>query len=370
MSGPGPAGGGVDAMPRSIPKPAVNQRHAPDSSQPLDGRQLGSAKLGGPRLTARRDHVVVTGATGFIGSHLAEALLDRGHEVVGIDALNGHYPCADKWSNLSGPLARQASSCTGSTWPRPRSGPCWPSDGRVPPGGPAGRAHLLRPRLLRYLHDNVLGTQRLLERCVRARLPRLVFSSSSSVYGDAPSYPVTEESRTRPVSPYGVTKLAAEHLCQAYARLAGSSMAVAILRYFTRLRAPPAARHGLPAVHRGRHGRPVVYGDGRQTREFTYVDDVVRASLLVMMAPVEVEAVNIGGGRRVSLKEALELIGEATGRRLQVDRRPPLPGDARHTGADGRRGEALLGYRPETDPAAGLAAQVAWVSRRQRAATG
>jgi UDP-glucuronate 4-epimerase len=118
-------------------------------------------------------------------------------------------------------------------------------------------------------------------------------------------------------------------------------------------------------------GRPlVVYGHGDQTREFTYVDDVVRASLLAMTAPVEVEAVNIGGGRRVSLNQALELIGEATGRPLRVDRRPPLAGDARHTGADGTRAEALLGYRPETDLAAGLAAQVAWVSRRQRAATG
>ncbi|HEX3201943.1 MAG TPA: NAD-dependent epimerase/dehydratase family protein, partial [Actinomycetes bacterium] len=118
-------------------------------------------------------------------------------------------------------------------------------------------------------------------------------------------------------------------------------------------------------------GRPlVVYGDGGQTREFTYVDDVVRASLLALTAPVEMEAVNIGGGRRVSLDEALELIGEATGRRLTVERRPPLAGDARHTGADGTRAEALLGYRPETDLATGLAAQVAWVTERQRAATG
>ena len=114
----------------------------------------------------------------------------------------------------------------------------------------------------------------------------------------------------------------------------------------------------------------VVYGDGGQTRELTYVDDVVRASLLAMTAPVEVEAVNIGGGRRVRLDEALEMIGEVTGRRLVVDRCPPRPGDARHTGADGTRAEALLGYRPETDLADGLAAQVAWVSRRQRAATG
>jgi nucleoside-diphosphate-sugar epimerase len=114
----------------------------------------------------------------------------------------------------------------------------------------------------------------------------------------------------------------------------------------------------------------VVYGDGGQTRDFTYVGDVVRANLLAMTAPVAGEAVNIGGGRRVSLHEALELIGAATGRRPQVDRRPLRPGDARHTGADGTRAEALLGYRPETDLAAGLTAQVAWVTERQRATTG
>jgi UDP-glucuronate 4-epimerase len=145
---------------------------------------------------------------------------------------------------------------------------------------------------------------------------------------------------------------------------------VAMLRYFTvygpRQRPDMGFRRFIEAALAG---RPiVVYGDGSQTRELTYVGDVVRATLLAMTAPVEVEAVNIGGGRRVSLGEALELVGEATGRRLRIERRPPLPGDARHTGADGTRAEALLGYRPETDLASGLAAQVAWVSARQRAA--
>jgi nucleoside-diphosphate-sugar epimerase len=324
-------------------------------------------------LTARRDHVVVTGAAGFIGSHLAEALVDRGHEVVGVDAFRGHYPAADKWSNLSGLLGRPGFELHRLDLATAEVGPLL--------AGAAAVFHLAArpgvrtsfgPGFSGYLQDNVLATQRLLEGCVRARVPRLVVSSSSSVYGDAPSYPVTEESRTRPVSPYGVTKLAAEHLCQAYAGLAGPSMAVAILRYFTvygpRQRPDMGFRRFIEAAMAG---RPLmVYGDGGQTREFTYVDDVVRASLLAMTAPVEMEAVNIGGGRRVSLDEALELIGEATGRRLVVERRPPLPGDARHTGADGTRAEALLGYRPETDLADGLAAQVAWVSRRQRAATG
>jgi nucleoside-diphosphate-sugar epimerase len=323
--------------------------------------------------TARRDHVVVTGAAGFIGSHLAEALLARGHEVVGVDAFRGHYPAADKWSNLSGLLGRPGFELHRLDLATADAGPLL--------AGAAAVLHLAArpgvrtsfgPGFDGYLHDNVLATQRLLEGCVRARVPRLVVASSSSVYGDAPSYPVTEESRTRPVSPYGMTKLAAEQLCQAYAGLAGPPMAVAILRYFTvygpRQRPDMGFRRFIEAALAGRP--VVVYGDGGQTREFTYVDDVVRASLLAMTAPVEAKAVNVGGGRRVSLDEALELVGQATGRRLRVERRPPLAGDARHTGADGNRAEALLGYRPETDLATGLAAQVAWVTERQRAATG
>jgi nucleoside-diphosphate-sugar epimerase len=321
----------------------------------------------------RREHVVVTGAAGFIGSHLAEALLDRGHDVVGIDAFTGLCPPADKWFNLSRLLARPgfelhrldlATADVGSLL-----------DGATAVFHLAARPGVrtsFGPGFSGYLHDNVLATQRLLESCVRAEIPRLILASSSSVYGDAPSYPTTEESRTRPVSPYGVTKLAAEQLCQAYAQLAKSSTAVAILRYFTvygpRQRPDMGFRRFIEAALAG---RPIlVYGDGEQTRDFTYVDDVVRATLLAMTAPVEADAINIGGGHRVSLNKAIDLIGAATGRRLRIDRRPPLPGDARHTGADGTRGEALLGYRPETHLATGLAEQVAWAWERQRVATG
>jgi nucleoside-diphosphate-sugar epimerase len=320
---------------------------------------------------ARRDHVVVTGAAGFIGSHLAEALVARGHQVVGIDAFRDHYPAADKWANVSGLLGRPGFELHTLDLATADTGPLLAGAAAVfhLAARPGVRASF-GPGFPGYLHDNVLATQRLLEGCVRAEVPRLVVASSSSVYGDAPSYPVTEVSRTRPASPYGVTKLAAEQLCQAYARLAEPSMAVAILRYFTvygpRQRPDMAFRRFIEAALAGRP--VVVYDDGGQTRDFTYVEDVVRASLLARTAPVEVEAVNIGGGRRVSLEEALELIGEATGRRLVVDRRPPRSGDARHTGADGTRAEALLGYRPETDLATGLAAQVAWVTERQRAA--
>ena len=318
-----------------------------------------------------RKHVVVTGVAGFIGSHLAEALLDHGYDVVGVDAFTSHYPAADKWANLSGLLERPgfdlrrldlAAEAVG----RWLDGAAAVFHQAAQPGVRASWG----PEFASYLHHNVLATQRLLEACVQAEVPRLIVASSSSVYGDAPRYPTTEESRTRPVSPYGVTKLAVEQLCQAYAQPNVSSITVAMLRYFTvygpRQRPDMGFRRFIEAAL---VGRPIViYGDGDQTRDFTYVDDVVRANLLAMTAPVQAEAINIGGGRRVSLNQALDVIGVATGRRLRLERHPAPPGDVRHTGADGTRAEALLGYRPATDLATGLAAQAAWVAKRHRAA--
>jgi UDP-glucuronate 4-epimerase len=318
-----------------------------------------------------RDHLVVTGAAGFIGSHLAEALLDRGHEVVAVDAFTDYYEPSDKWANLGGLLGRpgfhllEADLAQVDLAPRLRGAAAVFHQA----GQPGVRASW-GEEFATYVHHNVLATQRLLESCVRAGVPRLVLASSSSVYGDAAGYPTTEESLTRPVSPYGVTKLAGEHLCLAYARPGVSDTSLAILRYFTvygpRQRPDMAFRRFLEAAWAG---RPiVVYGDGEQTRDFTHVDDAVRANLLAMTAPVQAEAVNIGGGRRITLNETLELIGQATGRRLDIQRRPAQAGDVRHTGADGTRAEALLGYRPQVGLEDGLAGQAEWVAWRSRSA--
>ena len=310
-------------------------------------------------------HVVVTGVAGFIGSHLAEALVERGHEVVGIDCFTPAYPPAEKRRNLArllphphfrlveGDLVTLALDA-------------WLEGAAVvfhQAAQPGVRASWGRDFAV-YVHHNVLGTQCLLEACARAQVPRLVAASSSSVYGDAPDYPTTEESITRPVSPYGVTKLASEHLCLAYARPGVSALSVATLRYFTvygaRQRPDMAFRRFLGAAYAG---EPiVVYGDGEQTRDFTHVQDAVRANLLAMSAPIHAEAINVGGGRRVTVNEVLDLIGRLTGRRLRVERAPAQAGDARHTGADGTRAEALLGYRPEVQLEDGLAEQAHWVA--------
>ena len=319
----------------------------------------------------RRGHVMVTGVAGFIGSHLAEALLDRGYQVVGVDGFTPSYATADKWANLAGLLDQPGFELVRGDLANLDLTELLRGAAAVfHQAAQAGVRSSWGQEFASYVHHNVLATQRLLEACARSAVPRLILASSSSVYGDAPTYPTTEESRTRPVSPYGVTKLAGEHLCLAYARPGVLPTSLAILRYFTvygpRQRPDMGFRRFLEATWAG---RPiVVYGDGEQTRDFTYVGDVVQANLRAMTAPVEAEAINIGGGSRISLNQALDLIAAVTGRRLRIERRPAQPGDVRHTGADGTRAEALLGYRPATDLATGLAAQAAWFVERHREA--
>jgi nucleoside-diphosphate-sugar epimerase len=310
-------------------------------------------------------HVVVTGVAGFIGSHLAEALVEHGHEVVGIDCFTPAYPPAEKRRNLGrlqtspgfrlveGDLVTLALDA-------------WLEGARAvfhQAAQPGVRSSWGRD-FATYVHHNILATQCLLEACARTGVPRLVAASSSSVYGDAPAYPTTEASITRPVSPYGVTKLASEHLCLAYARPGVSALSVATLRYFTvygpRQRPDMAFRRFLSAAYAD---QPItVYGDGEQTRDFTHVRDAVQANLAAMDAPIKAEAINVGGGRRVTLNETLDLIGRCTGRRLRIERRPAQAGDARHTGADGTRAEALLGYRPAVQLEQGIADQASWVA--------
>jgi nucleoside-diphosphate-sugar epimerase len=218
-----------------------------------------------------------------------------------------------------------------------------------------------------YVQDNVLATQRLLEACAEARqVKRFVYASSSSVYGDALRYPTSEDATPRPVSPYGVTKLAAEHLVLLYC--ASQGFPAVALRYFTiygpRQRPDMAFSRFMSAAL---SQKPVViFGDGHQVREFTYVSDCVSATVAAATNGTPGGVYNIAGGSETTVLEVLEMLEELCGSRIQRDHRPPVPGDARRTGADTRRAEAELDFRPAVSLREGLMLQYQAVTRDTR----
>jgi nucleoside-diphosphate-sugar epimerase len=336
---------------------------------------VGSLPQGLPAGLGEGTRAVVTGCAGFIGSHLSEALLGLGCEVVGVDALTDYYDPELKRENLAAALAHPrfrfletdllaleaAELLDGATV-------CFHLAAQAGVRASWGR------HFEEYLARNVRSTQHLLEGCllpaVRDRLVRFVYSSSSSVYGDQRELPVTEARLPRPHSPYGVTKLAAEHLCGLYA--ANHGVPAVSLRYFTvygpRQRPDMAFRRFVESALDGREFP--VFGDGSQTRDFTYVEDAVRANLLAVRDVPPGTVFNVGGGRRVSLREALAEL-----QRLLEEARPDRPprivydevfaGDVRDTYADGARAEALVGYRPRIGFEDGLARMVSWALARR-----
>ncbi|KUN23370.1 hypothetical protein AQJ23_25445 [Streptomyces antibioticus] len=300
---------------------------------------------------------VVTGAAGFIGSHLCELLLSHGDEVVGIDAVTTFYDPARKHRNLAPLLGRDGFAFHHGDLLRTPLEPLFATaDAVYHLAGQPGVRGSWGTEFALYLERNVLVTQRVLEAARDTRLPRLVFASSSSVYGDAETYPTPETVRPRPVSPYGVTKLAAEQLCETYRTVFG--VPTVSLRLFSvygpRQRPDMAFSRLITATCAG---RPFpLYGDGGQSRDFTYVGDVVaamRASALSGWTGVA----NLGGGCEVTMNQAVALLSEL-GAPVRVIPGGPRPGDARRTAADITLARRAFGYRPVTDLRAGLAAMV------------
>jgi UDP-glucose 4-epimerase len=321
--------------------------------------------------------VVVTGCAGFIGSRLSEALLALGCRVVGVDALTDYYDPALKRENLANCLAQEQFTFHERDLLELDPVPLL--------GGATACFHLAAQAGVRaswgsffteYLARNVHSTQHLLEGClhetVRRNLVRFVYSSSSSVYGDQEQLPVTEQALPQPRSPYGVTKLAGEHLCVLYADNFG--IPISSLRYFTvygpRQRPDMAFRKFIERVLAHQAFR--VYGDGSQTRDFTYVDDAVRANLLAIKPTSPSEILNVGGGTRISLREALtslqELLAAADGSlRPELVYEEMAKGDVRDTFADRSHVAEVIGYEPLIPFADGLAREVDWaLARRDR----
>jgi nucleoside-diphosphate-sugar epimerase len=310
---------------------------------------------------------VVTGAAGFIGSHLVDRLLEEGDEVVGIDALTDYYDPATKRANLGPAMGRagfrfEEVDVLDADLDRLFEGADRVFHLATQPG-----VRLSWDRFEAYSDNNVVATQRVLEAVRRGGMGRLVMASSSSVYGNAKSYPVDEASPTEPFSPYGVTKLAAEKLCGAYAE--NWRLPVVSLRYFTvygpRQR-PDMSIHRL--VESALTGTPFpLYGAAGYWREFTYVDDIVEATVRAATAELEPgEVLNVAGGESLQMADLVERVGSVVGRAVPVDEQPAKPGDAYRNGGATERARHLLGWTPRIGLDEGLAAQVAWHRSRAR----
>jgi len=313
--------------------------------------------------------MVVTGAAGFIGSHLVERLLGGGHEVVGIDSFEDYYPRAFKDANSA--TARGAEGFT------------LIEDNllRMAGDGAAGRSrldevlagadcvfHLAAQAGVRaswgqsfriYTDNNVLATQMVLEACRREGVPKVVYASSSSVYGDTDQLPMHEDANCRPVSPYGVTKLAGEQLCRLYWKNHG--VPTVSLRFFTvygpRQRPDMAFHLFLRALYAG---RPLeMYGTGGQTRDFTFVDDIV-SGIVLAMGGADGAVYNLGGGSRVTLLEAIRVLERVSGLTAEVRGEDVQAGDVKHTWADLTRAEDELGYAPQVSLEEGLRREAEW----------
>lgn len=311
---------------------------------------------------------LVTGAAGFIGSHLVEALLDCGDDVLAVDRFSSYYQRSLKERNIA--VARDfdnyelvevdLATCD--------LDPLLDVDGIFHLAGMPGVRTSWGVGFEYYVRDNILASQRLFDAAARANVSRIVYASSSSVYGENPGYRVAEGAPTLPVSPYGVTKLTVEHLAAAYA--VAWPLELIGLRYFTvygpRQRPDMAFARLIDATVSG--GEFLVYGDGEQTRDVTYVGDAVDATIKAMkLARPYINVIyNIGGGSTLSVNDAIELVWEIVGRKCELIFMPPARGDVRHTSADSGLAQTFLGWHPirwhpTVDVRPGLAAQVAAV---------
>jgi UDP-glucuronate 4-epimerase len=310
-------------------------------------------------------NLLVTGGAGFIGSHLVEALLRRGHSVTVVDNFNDYYPPAVKRRNVAA-FGGGATVCECDIRDAPKLAQIFAArhwDGIYHLAACAGvRPSLQQPAL--YADVNILGTQRLLELAHQHAVRKFIFASSSSVYGSNATVPFQEDQPVnRPLSPYAATKLAGEALTHVYHHLYG--LDVACLRFFTVY--GPRQRPDL-AIHKFTrailHDQPIeVYGDGESSRDYTYIDDILQGLLACLDRSFGYEIINLGGSRPVKLRELVRRIERATGKTARITALPAQPGDMEHTCADIARAGRLLGYTPQVAIEDGLPKFVEWYRR-------
>jgi UDP-glucuronate 4-epimerase len=310
---------------------------------------------------------LVTGVAGFVGSHLADALLARGDTVLGVDCFTPYYAAADKEQNLVSARGHASFEFADLDLRSRTLEPLLDGvDVVFHQAAQPGVRLSWSSGFADYVGHNVLATQRLLEAVVAARpAARVIYASSSSLYGNQPRYPTREDDLPRPFSPYGVTKLAGEHLCGLYAENAGIS--TVSLRYFTVFgprQRPDMAIHRLceAAIHGSAFPR---YGDGSQIREFTFVSDIVRANVLAAERDLAAGSYcNLAGGAEITVAALIELVGELGGAPVKIDQQSRVPGDAFRNGGSISRAREMLGWAPEVSLRDGVTAQLAWHASR------
>lgn len=319
------------------------------------------------RVHNGRMRCLVTGAAGFIGSHLCEALTAEGHSVRGVDSFTDLYPRACKEENLAS-LQRETrfelkeadlveADCENLLRE---------VDWVFHQAAHAGVRQSWGKKFRSYTEYNVLATQRLLEACRQKTLKKFLYASSSSIYGEAELCQTSEDAPPKPLSPYGVSKLAGEHLCYLYMRQ--FAVPTVALRYFTvygpRQR-PDMAFHRFIAALLDSQTLEI-YGDGEQTRDFTYVSDVVKANLAATVSGQAGGVYNIGGGERASVNQVIQMLETLAGRPAKVHSLQREAGDVRHTWADVSRARQEIGFSPQVGLQEGLKRQFDWQAGRKR----
>ena len=302
---------------------------------------------------------LVTGVAGFIGSHLAERLLESGASVVGVDGLTDYYDPDRKRANLDSVAGTdEFEFVEGNLRQLDLDELVSGKDVVFHLAGQPGVRRSWGTEFEVYLNENLLTTQRLLEAAKGSQIRRFVFASSSSIYGDAERFPTRESEPPQPVSPYGVSKLAGEHLCQLYH--SRFDVPTVSLRYFTvygpRQRPDMAFARFIAAGLAGE--RVEVFGDGEQRRDFTFVADAVAATVTAGSEGKPGETYNVAGGSEATVNEVLGLLSGLLGHEIPVEHLSPVTGDARHTGANIDKAAADLGFAPKVGLRQGLSRQL------------
>ncbi|MFH1709895.1 MAG: NAD-dependent epimerase/dehydratase family protein [bacterium] len=317
---------------------------------------------------------LVTGAAGFIGSHLAERLIKDGFEVVGIDCFTDYYQKDIKEKNISGIINNDRfklikENLLTADLKRILDKIDFVFHEAAQPGVRSswGKTFSI------YTEDNILSTQRLLESLkdnkdlpADKQVKKLVFASSSSVYGDAEKLPTKESFTPKPVSPYGVTKLAAENLCYLYSKNYG--IPIISLRYFSvygpRQRPDMAFNRFIRSIIAGKD--ITIYGNGKQTRDFTYISDIIEANIKVLNCKSSSgEVFNVGGGSRISVNATIKILEDLSGKKGKVKYIESQKGDVAHTSADISKAYSTFGYTPKVDIKAGLESEYEWIKRQE-----